>query len=294
MMTRTALPLLLCLVFALPAIAQDRPRTQRRITYAELDRGRELQLDLYLPRDVEDAPLVVWVHGGGWMAGHRYPCPLHYLTEEGFAVASISYRFAQEASYPAQLHDCKAAIRFLRANSDEYGYDAEHIGACGASAGGHLVALLGTTGNTDDPDVEGDLGDHLETSSEVQAVCDLFGPTDLMAFVSDTPRGQAALSMVTFLLGGDPEDEPELARAADPVTYLDSDDPPVIIAHSDRDELVPLSQSEYFDAALEEAGVEHELIVVEGAGHGTPEFGTDEMQQRLTDFFDKHLRGEDE
>ncbi|MFI4860866.1 MAG: alpha/beta hydrolase fold domain-containing protein [Phycisphaerales bacterium JB063] len=299
-MKRTFFAALLALACTLPTVAQvrqqQRRQTDRHIVYATLEDGTEMKLDLYRPiasddeaTDATPPKLVVWVHGGAWMMGNRWPCPMTFLTDHGYAVASVSYRFSNVAQFPAQLDDCKAAVRFLRANAEHYGYDADHIGVIGASAGGHLAALLGTTGN--DPDTEGELGEHLDVSSEVQAVYDLFGPTDLEALSAEIPEesGLAAHSPIALLLGGDPRLHPDLAQAADPVTYLDADDPPVMIAHGTRDPLVPLAQSEYFANALEDAGIEHELIVVQGGGHGGAHFQTPEMIAQLIAFFDEHL-----
>src|SRR5205085_165270 len=136
------------------------------------------RLDLYLPEKAQGRlPVVVWIHGGAWRAGSKDHCPAVPLTAKGFAVASINYRFSQHAVFPAQIEDCKAAIRWLRANADKYHLDPDHIGAWGASAGGHLVALLGTSGNK--KELEGK-GGNLEQSSKVQCVIDWFGPTDLL------------------------------------------------------------------------------------------------------------------
>jgi len=296
-MTRHLLAALLLLAITSPALAQrgQRPVTENNITYATLDNDQAMMLDLYLPRDLDEAnaapPLVVWVHGGAWMMGHRRPCPLTFLTEHGFAVASVSYRFAQQATFPAQLHDCKAAVRYLRANAAEYGYDAERIGVAGGSAGGHLAALLGTTGNA--PETHGELGEHTDTSPAVQAVYDLFGPTDLAAMDEDIPNADenelAAFSPITLLLGADPDDRPDLAAAADPGHFVDADDPPFMIVHGTRDPLVPLSQSEYLAEKLDDADVENDLVVVEGGGHGGWHFQTEERKDEMVAFFTEHL-----
>lgn len=300
-MMRLVLSALLLLAFTCPALAQQRgqrPTIERNITYATLDNGTDMKLDLILPADIgdgEDAPpLVVWVHGGAWMMGHRWPCPLTFLTDHGFAVASISYRFAQVAQFPAQLHDCKAAIRFLRANAGEYGYDPDHIGVAGGSAGGHLAALLGTTGNA--PETEGTLGEYTDTSSEVQAVYNLFGPVNLIDMDEDIPNDNelAPFSPITLLLGADPDDRPDLADAANPATFIDADDPPFMILHGTRDPLVPMAQSEYLNEKLDDAGVENDLVVVDGGGHGTWHFGTEERRDEMIAFFEAHLMGGDE
>jgi acetyl esterase/lipase len=288
----------LLIAAALPTLAAEREamRIDRNITFATLEDGREMMLDLYRPAEDTDGPLVVWVHGGGWMMGNRWPCPVAFLADHGYAVASISYRYAQQATFPAQLHDCKAAIRFLRANADDYGYNADRIGVIGASAGGHLAALLGTTGN--DPDTEGDLGDHPDTSSAVQAVYDLFGPTDLADLDEDIPDDEentlAAFSPITLLLGADPDDRPDLAAAADPAHYADADDPPFLIIHGTNDPLVPLRQSEYLAEKLEAVGVEHRLVVIEEGGHGGWHYQTEERIAELLVFLGEHLVEGDE
>ncbi|MGB1126583.1 MAG: alpha/beta fold hydrolase [Phycisphaeraceae bacterium] len=261
----------------------------RGITYATVG-DRELKLDLYLPEDADSPSLVVWVHGGAWIKGHRYPCPIRYLNDEGFAVASVSYRFAQDAVFPAQLHDCKAAVRFLRANAEEYGYNAERIGAAGASAGGHLVSLLGTTSN--DNKSHGKVGEHHDVSSAVDAVYNLFGPTDLINLDDDSDQAKGRPNPISMLLGADPDDEPELAKAADPATYVDENDPPVLIVHGTNDQLVPLSQSEYLAKKLKASDVDHRLVVLKGAGHGGRAFRTKERRDEVIAFFTKHLIGE--
>ena len=149
----------------------------RDLVYAKTPQ-RELALDLYIPDGATKPPLIVWVHGGAWRAGSKAKPPALWMLERGYAVASISYRLSQQAVFPAQIHDCKAAIRWLRAHASKYGYDAERIGAWGASAGGHLVALLGTSSGV--KELEGDLG-YNDQSSRVQAVVDYFGPTDVTA-----------------------------------------------------------------------------------------------------------------
>jgi acetyl esterase/lipase len=165
----------------LPASGQSRPSTQappvpgvralRNVEYARVDGNRPLYLDLYLPeKPAAPTPLVVWIHGGGWVGGSKNNCPPLSMVSKGFAAASVEYRFADVAPFPAQIHDCKGAIRFLRANAAKYNLDPNRIGAWGASAGGHLVALLGT--GVAVKELDGNVGGNLEYSSRVQAVCD--------------------------------------------------------------------------------------------------------------------------
>ncbi len=251
----------------------------RDLEYARVGH-RPLLLDLYLPEAATGKlPVVVWIHGGGWRAGSKERCPAVWMVPRGYAVASVGYRLSGEAKFPAQIEDCKAAIRFLRAGAAKYGLDPDRIGAWGASAGGHLAALLGTAGEA--KELEGPSGEP-RVSSRVQAVCDWFGPADLSRL--GTP---GARSPVTLLLGGLPDENVQLARMASPISYVSKDDPPFLIMHGDRDRLVPLSQSQLLHEALKKAGVESTWHVVQGAGHG---FAGPEVAQRVLQFFDRHLR----
>ncbi|MBV9122601.1 MAG: alpha/beta hydrolase fold domain-containing protein [Planctomycetes bacterium] len=251
----------------------------RDLAYVPDGHERHL-LDLYLPEKADGPlPLIVWIHGGGWQAGNKDHPPGLPLVSKGYALASINYRLSQHAKFPAQIEDCKAAIRWLRANASKYHLDPKRIGVWGASAGGHLVALLGTTGGV--KALEGDEG-NLKESSRVQAVVDWFGPTDFMHL-----KTQGAQSPVTALLGGSPEVDPEKAREASPITYVGKDDPPFLIMHGDKDPLVPLKQSQELYQALKKAGVDATLEVIPGAGHG---FGGPDINRKVEEFFDKHLK----
>jgi acetyl esterase/lipase len=250
--------------------------------------GHERQrLDLYLPPEGATRPLIVWVHGGGWEGGNKRNCPAKAMVARGYAVASLGYRLSQHAIYPAQIEDCKAAIRFLRANAATYGIDPARIGVWGASAGGHLVALLGTTGKIRDFDK----GEHLDQSSEVQCVIDWFGPTDFLNY-GDPPweeGSDSAHGLVAKLFGGPVSKRTELARRASPIYFVKPDAPPFLIMQGDKDALVPLQQSETFHAALKKAGVESSLKVFPGAGHGGPAFTSPDALRLMTEFFDQHL-----
>lgn len=276
-------------------IAQEKPKpkppvlpagTQVLRALEYVANGHERQkLDIYLPQKaVRPMPLVVWVHGGGWRGGNKENPPILWLLERGYAVASVNYRLSQHAPFPAQIHDCKAAIRWLRANASKYGIDPGRIGVAGGSAGGHLVALLGTGGDV--KELEGDLG-VTGVSSRVQAVCDIFGPTDFLRF---EPMNRDPKSVLAQLLGGTVEEKKDLARLASPVTHVSRDDPPFLILHGTADKVVPVAQSEILERALKQAGVEVTLVKLEGAGHGGPQFNTPEIRKAIADFFDKHLR----
>ena len=256
------------------------------LEYVQRD-GVALKLDLYrpMPRPAEPVPVVVWVHGGGWLNGSKDKCPAAWLAESGdYAVASMDYRLASEAPWPAQMEDCRDAVRWLRQHAADYGLDSDHVGVWGSSAGGHLVALVGTL------DVPAD-----ETvSSRVQAVCDWFGPSDLLTMppnvISETrTRAQVEKSNGAVLLGAAVMDIPERAKSASSLHQVSSGDAPFLIMHGDADPGVPLEQSVKLHEKLVAAGVPSSLEVVAGAGHGGPEFKTDEVKQTVRAFFDRHL-----
>jgi acetyl esterase/lipase len=255
----------------------------RDLAYVEGGHERN-HLDLYLPDKAEGRlPLVCWIHGGGWSAGSKDDCPAAYLAAKGYAVASINYRLSQHAIFPAQIEDCKAAIRWLRANAAKHHIDPDRVGVWGSSAGGHLVAMLGTTGHV--KELEGQ-GGNLDQSSRVQCVVDWFGPTDIatMGGSHDSPTSAEAK-----LLGGPVQEKKEQARKASPLFYVDQDSAPFLIMHGDQDKSVPIQQSDALAAALKKAGVEATFVVVKGNGHGGPGFNTPENKKMIEDFFAKHL-----
>jgi len=251
-----------------------------------------LGLDIYKPATVDGKlPLVVWIHGGAWRGGSKKNCPLLFLTEHGYAVASIDYRLSQEAIFPAQIEDCKAAIRFLRANAVKYSIDADHIGVAGDSAGGHLVALLGTSGGA--RELEGKVGNHLAVSSAVQCVVDYYGPTDMLKFKDQPvwPKVDDPKSPLCQLMGGKLMDKQDLVTKANPITYVSKNAPPFLIIHGNADNTVPINQSELLVAALKQAGADVTFEVVKGGGHGFNPEQTRRLLPVVTDFFDKHLKG---
>jgi len=250
---------------------------------------RDLLLDLYLPAGDGPHPLVVWVHGGGWRRGSKANPQALWLTGHGFAVASIAYRLSGVAKFPAQIEDAKSAIRFLRANSRAYHIDPDRIAAWGASAGGHLVALLGVTG--DQPFFEPRAGARA-VSSRVQAVVDYYGPTDLLR-MSGFPSSiahDAPDSPESLLIGGPIQEHKEKTARANPIRYVTPGDAAFLIVHGDKDMSVPLNQSELLHAALLKAGVPAELRVLEGAGHGGPPFQDPDMKKTVLAFLQKYLK----
>jgi acetyl esterase/lipase len=224
--------------------------------------GAALTLDLYCPEKVSGpAPVIVWIHGGAWRRGGKRKCPAVALVPDGYAVASIDYRLSSTAPFPAQIEDCKAAVRWLRANAAKYNLDADRIGVWGMSAGGHLAALLGTSGGV--PELEGS-GDNMQYSSRVQAVCAVAGPTNLPALTNVGPK---RMSAIEGLLGGPLEKDKAKAIAASPIHYVSKDDPPFLIVHGEGDRVIPVEQSQRLYEALQKAGVNATLKILPQVGH---------------------------
>ncbi len=256
----------------------------RDVEYGNVD-GRSLTLNILRPRTRRATvlPAVVWVHGGWWHSGDPLLRSerLLPLVEQDFFVAAIRYRFSREALFPAQIEDCKCAIRYLRAHAGQYGIDPERIGAWGASAGGHLSALLATSAKASDLEGKGGWPVY---SSGVQAAVDWYGPTDLLQTGSthDTPDSPGFQ-----LIGGRVQDNRDKAARVNPITYLSKDCPPMLIMHGTEDEAVPPSQSDLLYAALHKTGVESELVMVPGKGH---EHLGDEATEKVYAFFKRHLQ----
>jgi acetyl esterase/lipase len=239
-------------------------------------------LDLYLPAGEGPWPLIVWVHGGAFLGGSKDgPLPTEYLLK-GYAMASVGYRLSQHALWPAQIVDCKAAVRWLRAHAEEYGFDVARFAAWGPSAGGHLASMLGLSSHVR----EWDDGGRLDQSSRVQAVVDYFGPTDFLQMDAHRlPEGMEhdpADSPESKSVGGAIQEHPDWAMAANPVTYVTPQAPPFLIIHGDHDPLVPHHQSVLLDAALRRAGVPVQFYTVKGGGHGG---FTDPRVAELTEVF---------
>jgi acetyl esterase/lipase len=259
----------------------------RDLAYVTGGHQRQL-LDLYLPRAAGRLPLIVWIHGGAFRMGSKEDRIPHEMLLQGYAIASLNYRLSQHARFPAQIEDCKAAVRWLRANADTYGLDPMRFAAWGESAGGHLAAMLGTAGHERGFEV----GAHLEHSSRVQAVLDFFGPTDFLQMDAHRlPEGMVhdtADSPESQLVGGPiQEHRAEVARA-NPVSYVTPQAPPFLIVHGDRDPLVPYHQSILLAAALEAAGVPVTFHTVAGAGHGN--FDDPQIPILIHEFLAAHLR----
>ena len=283
-------PLLLPLLLAfLPHLASraapPSPVIIRDLPYVSGGHERQ-KLDLYIPPNVaEEAPLLVWIHGGAWKEGGKEHCPAVGMTGKGWVVASLNYRLSQHAVFPAQIKDCKAAIRFLRAGAKDFHIDRNRMAVWGESAGGHLAALLGVTGQTR----EFDVGGHLDQSSAVSCVVDWYGPTDFLNLRPDTADSAGQVDdVVARLFGGAVQEKRELAIKGSPINWVGPGSAPTLIMHGDLDPLVPLRQSESFAAALKAAGVPCELKVYEGQGHGGPRFNDEAARSLMVGFVEKH------
>jgi acetyl esterase/lipase len=244
---------------------------------------------MHMPQNVTDSNLVVWVHGGAWRSGSKQDMPLGALVKAGYTVASVDYRLSPVAPFPAQVHDIKAAIRYLRAIAPRYGYGADRIAIAGASAGGHLAALVGTTNGS--RELEGTIGSHLDQSSDVHAIVDYYGPTNFATILTQsTPHGLAVrVPALEMLLGGGPDDKPELAELASPVSHVDARDPPLLLIHGDQDPQVPINQSHELFGKYKEFELPVRFEVVHGGAHGGSDFYDDKLLGVVSEFLDDRL-----
>ncbi len=308
MMRREVLAVLVMLFasLALSPMAAQKPKpapplpegtkAHRNLEYVQGGHERH-KLDLYLPEKADGPlPVIVWIHGGAWLGGSKENPPALPFLGRGYAVASVNYRLSSHALFPAQIEDCKAAIRWLRASAKTYNLDPDHIGVWGASAGGHLVALLGVTGSG--KELQGN-GAKVAQSSRVQCVVDLFGPSNLLTMAKQSgPDSKidhdSPTSPEARLIGGPVQEHKEKAARASPVTYVNKDAAPFLIIHGDKDPVVPFGQSEELAEALRKAGVEVTLKKIEGAGHGGREFNAPETRKLIEEFFDRHLKKPEE
>ena len=255
--------------------------------------AEELKLDMAKPDGAGPFPALVLIHGGGWSGGNR--ASFHGLAIEaakrGYVAMTISYRLTQpdtttklgKVPFPAQINDCKCAVRWLRANADKYHVDKNRIAVGGGSAGGHLSLLVGLTDASHK--LEGD-GGHADQSSRVQAIVNIFGPTDMAECWKTSPDARP------FIKGliGEPDSSPEAYKAASPVTYISEDDPPVLTLHGDKDTLVPPSQAKLLDKKMKAAKAKHELLILEGAGHGFAGEAQKKSNEAMWSFLDKQLK----
>ena len=301
---RSILVAFLCIVSGPPAISDDKPSRadgKTVIPEATLDQleqtldvtfakygDRTLQLDIFRPKDAPGMlPAIVCIHGGGWGKGSK----IHHrkvaqaLAAEGYVTASIDYRLSGEAKFPAHIHDCKAAVRFLRANAKGYGIDPEHIGAIGHSAGGHLAALLATSGGVAELD---GAGGNAEFSSTIQAVVPMGGQTD---FMSERNREKSASAAIwQAFLGGSQDEVPEVYRLASPLAHLDKNDPPVWLITGEKDD--PSTRADSLRQKMDQLGIENGLTIIKDAPHPftVKQIWFDQMMEAAVPFFDRTLK----
>ncbi len=263
-------------------------RCIRDLSYVPSSNDPFQTLDLYIPKKAraKPIPVIVWIHGGAWMAGDKNHPPADPLLAEGYAVASLNYRLSDKHPHPAQIFDCKAAVRFLRAHAKEFGLDPGRIGVWGHSAGGHLAALLGTS--ADAKNLEGELGNNNE-SSRVQAVAEWAGPTDLGSCASQAPPNckidfKSPTNPIAVFMGT--AQSPAAYLEASPISYVSSDDPPFFVLHAEDDDVVPVGQAFELCSFLKKKQVPLTCVISAGGGHALskPDF----FYQTLR-FFNKHL-----
>lgn len=252
---------------------------KRDLVYATLEDGQQMKLDLYLPEKATgDEPLIVWIHGGGWRNGSKQnvnPVIIN-LVPQGYAVASLDYRLGGLLKHPDHIHDCNAAIRWLKAHAGELGYSVAKVGVAGSSAGGHLALLVGVA--SDVPELQGKVGEHLDQSSRVDAIVDFYGPSDILALGKAKRGGQEFTVDEAF------------SKSASPVSYIDANDPPVLIYQGDADRTVVPQQSVIVDEMYRKLGLESTLHMLKGAGHGGPAFAKQLVHDEVAAFLKKHLK----
>lgn len=266
----------------LQSYAQNDIEISKDIIYAEAD-GKKLQLDIYIPKAQKEPYLIVWVHGGAWNTGSKENPPLGLLPF-GYALASVDFHASTEKPFPADVHDIKAAIRFLRANASKFGYKADKIIIWGSSSGGHLAALVATTNNN--AALEGNLGNFTKTSSSVQGCIDFYGPTNFLTILNQsTPHGlNVRLPALAILLGKPLEQVTELAKLASPVYQVDASDPPLFIVHGEQDIQVPINQSIELMSAYKNKGLMVQIEFIPNVGHSSPVYAKKELMEKIDMF----------
>jgi len=257
------------------AAEENRFRDIRDIEYARVAE-EPLKLDLYLPVGRIRSPLIVWVHGGAWRTGSRKSMPLGKIVEAGYPVASVDYRLSTQARFPAQVHDLKAAIRFLRGHGNEWPLPSRKIVIAGDSAGGHLAALVGVSNGNHE--LEGEMGNDRAQSSDVQGIVSFYGGANLTTILQQsTPHGlKVRVPALDLLLGGQPDAVPSLARQASPVFHVDRQDPPLLLLHGDQDPQMPVNQALELFGAYRKVNAPVQLEIVHGAAHGGAMFYDEE------------------
>jgi len=278
----------------LKAILPNGTVVHSNIAYAS-DTLKSHTLDLYLPPHSDKTlPVLIWIHGGGWTAGNQYN-DMDYMTttlkavfEEGYAVASINYRYSTTAVFPAQIKDCNQAVDFLYDNSVKYSLDKDKFAVIGFSAGGHLASLMATSNNNT---IDEFYYNKIKPRFKIKAAIDFFGPSDFIARIGSMKLDEGnKKSTSNLLLGAQPVDRPDLAKFASPTTYVDKDDPPFLIFHGDKDVTVPITLSKLLDSYLQLANVHSGFVIVRGAPHGGKLFGSEEIKNKILEFLNTYLK----
>lgn len=266
------------------------------LAYTSRPTSDQQYLDVYVPESEKTMPCVVWIHGGAWMHGSKTGLPqkVGFLLNHGYVVASIGYRLSGEAIFPAQIYDCKAAVRFLKAHAEKYHIDSTRIAVAGSSAGGHLAALIGTSAGVYGLE-RSELG-FSNATSRVQAVVDFYGPTDffildeLPASCKNPMKHLVPGSPESLLLGCNIADCPEKVKEVNPITYITPDDPPFLIFHGKADCTVTSKCSVLLAQHLKQTGIEANLNLIPGAGHGGKEFTSSDVKAKILAFLDRVLK----
>jgi acetyl esterase/lipase len=278
------------MLLLLPATGWSQMTTHTDLAFANTGE-RDLLLDLYLPDGVAQAPLIVWLHGGAWRAGSKENVEALDIVEHGFALASVGFRNSGDATFPAQIHDIKAATRFLRAKAADYGYDASRIAVWGVSSGGHLAALTGVSNGS--AALEGTLGEHTGESSDVQAIVDYSGPANLRTILhQSTPHGVGVRApAMEALLGKPVEDESiqDLVALASPSLQVSANAAPLLLMHGVQDNQVPINQAIELQQAYEAAGRHVEAEWILEATHGSGEYFRSPYLEQVVDFLKRVL-----
>lgn len=300
--------IIFCSIIPLSALAQGQRKAnienikRKWLDVAYATKSPAQKLDIYIPDEGEGPfPVILSIHGGAFKSGDKgdgQVIPMLEGLKRGYAVVSINYRLSGEAIWPAQIQDVKAAIRWIRANSKQYKLNSEKIAAWGGSAGGHLSAIAGTTGNVKELE-DMSLGNS-DQSSSVQAVVDWFGPTDFLKMDEHAKESKVSNPQIhsipdspeSQLIGKNLADAPDQVKSANPEIYITNDDPPFFIQHGLDDPLVPYPQSVYFAEKLEKViGKEKvTLELIPGSGHGGPAFSASENLNKVFSFLDKTLQ----
>ncbi|MBN1116144.1 MAG: prolyl oligopeptidase family serine peptidase [Bacteroidales bacterium] len=291
--------LLLSALLTLNCLGQTYSTKWTDINYADDNEIYHL-LDIYLPATEKEAyPVVVYIYGSAWYSNNQKGADINTigsaLLDAGYAVVTPNHRSSGDTLFPGQIHDIKAAIRFLRGNSELFKLDTSFIGISGSSSGGHLAALAGTSGlvieftiDSITMNIEGNLGSYTSFSSEVDAVCDWFGPTDLL--VIDSCRGSSfgapGQTPEEVLIGESKTENKTRFKLANPISYVDSTNPPFLIFHGDADNVVPYCESELLHNALLLSGIESEYFLIPGGQHYTGVHNSSNIS-KMIEFFNE-------